>query len=309
MNIFTDIQNLPQIKNLVLTIGSFDGVHKGHKELLQAIQQKADEKHGQSGLVTFHPHPRLVLQPNKKQTIRLLNTLEEKLELLKSTGLQNVFVVPFSVDFANLSAQEYLQDFLVAKFHPKCLVIGYDHKFGKGRTGDYQLLEDNASKYGYELEQISQQKLEDITYSSTNIRKLLLTGDIVEANKMLGYEYFIQGIVAHGDKRGREIGYPTANIEINNDYKLIPANGVYAVQTEVEGKIYNGMLNIGTRPTFNGEKKQIENHLFDFSESIYGHHIKIKFIGRLRNEKRFNSVLDLQTQLTDDKKRAIALLQ
>lgn len=309
MKIYTDFSSIPNIENLVLTIGSFDGVHLGHQALIRAINEKAKSFGGESGLLTFHPHPRLILQPAKKDSIRLLTTIEERIDLLKQTGLDHLFIVPFSVDFANMPAENYIEDILVNKFSPKHLVVGYDHKFGKNRTGTIDLLKRYEQKFGYSVEQINRQQIEDITYSSTNIRNLLLQGNIKEANDLLGYPYETTGYVVHGEKRGEQLGFPTANIEVKNVNKLIPGKGVYAVRTIIDNTTYNGMLNIGTRPTFDGVNKTIENHIFAFRKNIYGWKVKIRFYNKIREEKKFNSSQELKEQLKTDKLEAQEILK
>lgn len=308
MKIFNNLDSIPTINNLVLTIGSFDGVHRGHQKLISTIHQKARAINGESGLMTFHPHPRMVIQPAKKDSIQLLTTIEERIRLLEKTGLDNLFIVPFSVDFANMPAKDYIKNILVGKFSPRHLVIGYDHKFGKNRDGDIHLLRQFQEKYSYSIEEISKQRTENITFSSTNIRNLLLEGNIEQANDLLGYTYEIKGIITHGDKRGRQLGFPTANIQVINKEKLIPGKGVYAVQTEVDGNFYNGMLNIGTRPTFDGVNKTIENHIFAFQKNIYGFKVRLRFYGKIRSETKFNNQDELKEQLSKDKAQAKRLL-
>lgn len=306
MTIHRRLEDIPFIENLVLTIGTFDGIHKGHQELIQSINHKAREINGQSGLITFHPHPRQVLQPNAN--IQLLTTLEERIEALQKTGLDHLFIVPFSADFSNQTAEEYIEEFLVKNFHPKHIVIGYDHKFGKGRTGNIDLLDQYKEKFGYQIDQISQQKLETITYSSTNIRQALQEGNIKKANQMLGYNYRLTGIVSHGEKIGRTLGYPTANIKLFNQRKLIPQKGVYAVKVDIFDRQFDGMLNIGNKPTFDKNEKTIEVHLFNFSEEIYGHQLTIEFLSKLRNEQKFNSKEELINQLKQDEQQAREIL-
>lgn len=308
MKIYSDLASIPKIENLVLTIGSFDGVHKGHQALIKAINQQAKEINGHSGLMTFHPHPRMILQPAKKDSIQLLTTMEERIDRLQQTGLQNLFIVPFSVDFANMLPEQYLQEVVVNTFSPKRLVIGYDHKFGKNRAGNINLLRKYESTYGYKVQEIGRQQMNDITYSSTNIRNLLLTGNIIEANKLLGYNYSLQGVVTHGDKRGREIGFPTANIQLLDEEKLIPQQGVYAVKTTVNDQEYNGMMNIGFRPTFHGMNKTIENHIFAFEKNIYGYTVKVEIVAKIREEQKFENSEALQQQLAKDKQVAMDCL-
>lgn len=307
MQIYNGIKEYKKIDNLVLTIGTFDGVHLGHQELLSTINAKAKEVNGSSGLLTFHPHPRTVIR-KYGNTIKLLTPIEEKLKKLEQAGIDHVIIQPFSLDFANQPAEEYVKDVLVDGIGAKHIVIGYDHQFGKNREGDIDLLKELGQVYDFKIHQIEKKQIEDITYSSTSIRKYLEKGEVSQAAKLLGEHYGIEGIVVHGDKRGRDIGYPTANINIEHDEKLVPAKGVYAVITEFNGKNYKGMLNIGTRPTFDGKTKTIENVLFGFNGNLYGHNIKTKFVHSIRSEYKFASVEDLKTQLKQDEQIAKELL-
>ena len=267
MRIFKDIQNLPAFTNSVLTIGSFDGVHYGHQQILKHINRLAKEVKGESILITFHPHPRLVLGSSKNNQLFLLNTIEEKLNLLRNNQIDNVIMVPFTRDFSQQSPEAYVKDFLVDHFQPKIIVIGYDHKFGKNRKGDLSMLQIMAKSCHFEVEEISQQQIKELSVSSTKIRNALLNGKVNLANHLLGYTYKIKGYVVKGNQLGRKIGFPTANIKVEDDYKLIPANGVYAVNLSINKTYYIGMLNIGLRPTIDGEYKTIEVHIFDFDKN------------------------------------------
>lgn len=297
-----------QVNDLVLTIGTFDGVHRGHMTLLESIKQIASSAGGQSGLLTFHPHPRLILNPESSTRIYLLNTIEERIDRLRQAGIDHLYVMPFSVDFANMNAEQYVRDFLVNEIGFSHLVIGHDHRFGKGRSGDYALLENLSSEFNYELQQIEKQQLDNITFSSTAIRQRLLAGKVQEANEILGYAYEVQGVVVHGEQRGRTMNFPTANIEPLNMHKLIPETGVYVSKTVVNDKEYAGMLNIGTRPTFDGTHKTIENHLFGFDGDLYGCHLRVKFLKKLRDEQKFDSKMQLQEQLVEDREMALGWL-
>ena len=305
MNLYRDINLLPQFYNTVLTIGSFDGVHKGHVQVIKQIIKAAKNIDGTAVLITFYPHPQQVVQNNNKPLL-LLNTPGEKYELLKQAGILNIIEVPFNTAFAALSADDYIAEFLVQKFNPKIIVVGYDHKFGNKRTGNFSLLKSNEHKYGYLVNEIPAHLLQQVTISSTKIREALLLGHIEIAETLLGYPYFFSGQVIMGNQLGRTIGYPTANLYIEDEHKLIPANAVYAVQIQWQNKLYRGMMNIGVRPTVGGTTRSIEVNIFDFTTDIYGETLKITFIKKIRNEVKFNSLSELKTQLNIDK---IAALQ
>lgn len=308
MQIHNGIHTFNQIKNSVLTIGTFDGVHLGHQALLSTINQKAKAIHGESILLTFHPHPRTVIRKHG-ETIKLLTPIKEKIKKLESIGIQHLIIQPFSLDFANQQAEEYVKEVLIDGIGPKQIIIGYDHQFGKNREGDIELLKKIGQEHDFIVDQIGKKEIDDITYSSTNIRTYLSEGKVDKAAQLLGYHYEIEGIVVHGHKRGRDIGYPTANIQVDDLDKLIPSKGVYAVITEYNNKRYKGMLNIGTRPTFDGKLKTIENVLFDFNGDLYGHKIKTKFIMPIRPEYKFNSVDELKSQLILDELKARDILK
>lgn len=302
MEVYKNITSLPPFKNAVITIGTFDGVHMGHKQIITQLLKEAKEVAGTAIVITFHPHPKQVVTSTKK-SISILNNQEEKYQLLHEAGIEHIVVVPFTKDFAVQSAEAYIKDFLVEKFHPHTIIIGYDHKFGNGRSGDYHLLENEAVKYGYIVKEIPEHILQDVTISSTKIREALLTGDIETANEFLGYPYFFSGLVIQGNKLGRTIGYPTANLQVMDAEKLIPANGVYAVEVSVEGISGNfkGMMNIGVRPTVDGTNRVTEVNIFDFDETIYGKHVKVSLKKRLRSEVKFNGLDALKAQLAKDK--------
>lgn len=289
MRIFRNLDALPSFNNSVITIGTFDGVHVGHQKILTRIKQLAETCGGESIIITFHPHPRLVINP-QDDTLRLLNTIDEKTALLEKFGVQNVVIVPFSRDFSEQSADDYIRKFLVSNFSPKWIVIGYDHKFGKNRTGDYHLLEKLKSELGYSLEEITKETLEHIDISSTKIRQALNEGQINLANELLGYRYTLQGTVVRGFQRGRELGYPTANLQINDEHKLIPCTGIYAVRVMVNGIAHQGMMSIGYNPTFNGSTKTIEVNILDFDQDLYGTTLTVEFVEYLRGELKFESV-------------------
>lgn len=307
MRVFKNLENLPRFKNAVLTIGTFDGVHKGHQKILDRIAALARANGGESILVTFNPHPRFVLQPGNKE-LKLLNTLEEKIALLDTYGLDNLVVAPFSKAFSQLPALAYMKNFLVENFHPHTIVIGYDHHFGINRSGNIDLLREYAPIFKYQVEQISKETIEDIDVSSTKIRKALLSGDIETGEQLLGHPYILSGYVIKGKQIGRTIGFPTANIQLGVDYKLIPQTGVYAVYVKIGDKRFKGMLNIGFRPTVAGSEKTIEVHLLDFNEDIYGEELEIQLVKRLRDETKFANLEELKAQITKDKVEAINCL-
>lgn len=302
MKVYKDTSQLPVFKNAVITIGTFDGVHLGHMQIIRQLKEEAVKVDGTPVLITFYPHPKQVVASQKKP-IFILNTPEEKYELLHKAGIGHIVVVPFNTEFANQPALSYISDFLVDKFHPHTIIIGYDHRFGKNREGDYKLLEQEASKFGYTVKEIPERILQDVTISSTKIREALLAGDIDTANEFLGYRYFFSGKVVEGNKLGRTIGYPTANLQVQDEEKLIPANAVYAVDVEIENMpgIYKGMMNIGVRPTVDGTKRAIEVNIFDFDKDIYGSNVKVYLKKSLRGEVKFNGLDALKAQLAKDK--------
>lgn len=307
MQVHRDLQHLPDFRNAVITIGTFDGVHSGHQYILQQLHEAAEACNGETVIITFDPHPREVLAPHDRN-VRLLTTLDEKIRLLEQRGIHHVVVVPFTKAFSELSAQAYVEDFLIRTFRPHTIIIGYDHRFGHNREGGLELLEAEQQKFGFRLLEIPQQVVHNLAVSSTKIRQSLQDGAIQLANELLGYPYFLHGTVVHGDKMGRQLGFPTANIRLNDDRKLIPAQGVYAVTVETGGRKLKGALNIGTRPTFNGTELRIEVYILDFDEDIYGADIKVSFLDYIRSDKKFDSVDALVLQMKNDveKTRIIA---
>lgn len=319
MQVHYQLEQLPAFKNAIVTIGTFDGVHTGHQQILHQLVAHAQENNGEAVLVTFHPHPRLIVGNFNNQPIKLINTLEERLERIAVTGIHHVVVVPFTADFANQTAEAYIRNFLVEKFQPHTIVIGYDHRFGKGRTGNFQLLESYKDQYCYCLKEIPAEILHNNNISSTLIRKLTSEGNIEEANYLLGYSFYFEGTVIKGNQLGRTINYPTANIAIQDSDKLIPGNGVYAVTIEAahclaSGKssfptgIYKGMMNIGVRPTVDGTKQTIEVNIFNFDEDIYDASIRITVHQLLRTEQKFSGLDALKNQLGLDKEVALKAL-
>ncbi len=309
MRIHTDIDNLPHFKKAVITIGTFDGVHMGHRQIIEKLKAEAKKNDGESVIITFHPHPRKVVS-SAILGIRLLNTLSEKAELIEQLGIDHLVIVPFSDVFANMSAEEYIKDFLIEKFHPHTIIIGYDHRFGRGRLGDYKLLEKKAKEYNYQLKEIPKHVLDDIAISSTNIREAVLHCDCKTASSLLGYNYFFSGEVVHGNKLGRKLGYPTANIHVADEEKIIPGNGIYAVYAQPEGytEKLKGMMSIGFRPTVDGKKRVIEVNIFDFDKEIYGQKLKVYLKKYLREEKKFDTLDELVKQMDQDKLDSLAVL-
>jgi riboflavin kinase/FMN adenylyltransferase len=307
MQVHYDITQLPVFKNAVITIGTFDGVHSGHQQIINTLKSAAAEAGGESVIITFHPHPRKVVS-SAVTGIRLITTLTERIELIAKAGVDHLVVVPFTDYFANQTAEEYICDFLVDKFHPHTIIIGYDHRFGKDRSGDYKLMETQAALYNYRLMEIPVHLLDTIKVSSSNIRNAILQGHIEEANKLLGYQFFFEGEVMHGDKIGRTIGYPTANLKSTDEEKIVLDDGIYAVYTEVAGTRYKAMMSIGFRPTVNGKKRVVEVNLFDFEKEIYGSIIRVYVVKYLRSEVKFNGLEELKQALHQDKENSLAVL-
>ncbi len=309
MKIHRDIEHLPAFKNAVITIGTFDGVHMGHRQIIDKLKSEAKANNGETVIITFHPHPRKVVS-SAILGIRLINTLEERIELLEGLGIDHLVIVPFTDAFANQPAEDYVKDFLLDKFHPNTIIIGYDHRFGRDRLGDYRLLEKMAATHNYKLKEIPKHILENISISSTNIREAILHSDIATANSLLGYEFFFSGEVVHGDKLGRKLGYPTANLKIQNEEKIIPGNGIYAVYAQPEGaaKKLKGMMSVGFRPTVDGKKRVVEVNLFDFDKEIYGQSLKVYVKKFLREEVKYDSLEALVKQIDQDKINSLQVL-
>jgi len=304
MRIFNSIGRLPDFSNTVFTQGTFDGVHLGHQKILKRLKDETEKAGGESVLLTFWPHPRLFLFPEDNE-LKLLQTLEEKIEELEKAGVDNIVVLPFTKEFSQMMPEEFIKDFLVNSLNIHTAIIGYDHRFGRNREGDINLLKSHQSQYNYKVLEIGPEDIDDITISSTKIRNSLLSGDVDTANAYLGRPYSFSGKVVHGKKLGRTIGYPTANLDIDHPNKLIPAIGVYAVQCKVEGQVFGGMMNIGNNPTVVGKDFSIEVNIFDFSADIYDKVVEIFVIARLRDEKKFGNLEELALILQLDKKNAL----
>jgi riboflavin kinase/FMN adenylyltransferase len=296
-----------QLKQTIITIGTFDGVHLGHQSILKKVVEAKENNTYESSLLTFFPHPRMVLQQDT--SIKLLNTIDEKAELLDKFGIDNLIIHPFDAAFSNLSAEEFVKEILVDRLNIHKIIIGHDHRFGKNRTADIGDLISFGKKYGFEVEQINAHEIDEIAISSTKIRKALMEGNIKLANQFLGYSYFISGKVIEGKKIGRTLGFPTANIQINESYKLLPKNGVYIVFSEINDIPYFGMMNIGNNPTIGENEQSIEVHYFDMSENIYNKKLKISILEHIRDERKFNSLSDLQAQLEKDKLFSLNYIQ
>ena len=309
MQVHRDIENLPGFRKAVITIGTFDGVHAGHRQIIDKLKVEAHNINGESVIITFHPHPRKVIS-SAILGVRLINTLDEKIEVLTSLGVDHLVIVPFTDAFANQPAEDYIGNFLFEKFHPDTIIIGYDHRFGRERLGDYKLLEKTASRYGFKIKEIPKHILDEIAISSTNIREAILHNDIEVANKLLGYTFFFEGEVVHGNKLGRQLGYPTANLKVQDTEKIIPGDGIYAVYAEVIGESsqYKGMMSIGFRPTVDGKKRVIEVNVFDFDKEIYGKTMRVYVRKFLRAEVKFNNLEDLVKQIDQDKIDSLQVL-
>lgn len=302
MKIFNSIKSFSTSKATIVTIGTFDGVHIGHNKILEQITKSAHKLNCESLVLTFFPHPRMVLQEDSE--MKQLNTLDEKIALLDDLGIDNLVVHPFDKEFSRLTAEEFVKEVLVAVFKIKKIIIGHDHRFGRNRTANIDDLIGFGGTYGFEVEQISAEAINEVSISSTKIRNALIEGNIELATTYLGYNYSIAGTVSKGKQLGRTIGFPTANIKIEEQYKLIPLNGVYIAKANIDGNIVFGMMNIGTRPTVDGTTQTIEINLFDFNQDIYNQKITISFLHRMRSEQKFESVDSLKMQLNIDKTAA-----
>ena len=306
LKIFHSINDFTSTKKTILTLGTFDGVHIGHKKILNKLTQNTENEKYESLVLTFFPHPRMVLQEHSD--IKLLNTINEKIDLLEKIGIENLVIHPFDEMFSRLTAEEFVSTILVDRFHIHKIIIGHDHRFGRNRTADIDDLTAFGKQYDFEVEQISVQEINDISVSSTKIRNALLDGDMALANEYLGYEYFLTGKVIKGKQLGRTIGFPTANLKIEENYKLIPQNGVYVIQSIINQKTVFGMMNIGFNPTVDGKNQSIEIHYFDFNADLYNHEIRVSILKRIRSEQKFESVDLLKEQLEKDKKTALNYL-
>ncbi len=331
MQVYHDIQEFKPLQNAVVTIGTFDGVHLGHRKIISRLQEVARQTGGETVILTFFPHPRMILHP-EDQNLKLITTIAEKADLLADLGIDHLIITPFSRDFSNLSAEEYIREILVNKIGTKKIVIGYDHRFGKDRSGGLAELQQFSSVYNYEIEEIPEQDINEVAVSSSRIRKSILNGETNLANQFLGYAFFITGKVIRGDQIGRTLGYPTANLFIEESYKLIPADGIYAVEIRVmseergvenqkddslfsapasplpapQTSLLKGMAYIGHRPTINGMTRNIEVNIFDFNQDIYNQTLKMSFHSFIRHDIKFAGLKELTEQLGRDKESVLA---
>lgn len=299
MKIYHSIEDFPSDVNTIVTIGTFDGVHKGHQIIINRINEIAKKEAMESVVLTFDPHPRHVIYPDD-QELRLIHTLEEKIEALRKTGVQNLVLHKFTKEFSRTESVNFIRDFLVTKLNMKYMVVGFDHHFGKNRQGTFDNLIELSDAYGFKIEKIKPQNIGEVTISSTKIRNAILEGDCKKANTYLSANFSITGKVVQGNKIGSSIGYPTANIEIENQWKILPKNGVYAVKILLKNQQYFGMLNLGNRPSISDDSFAIEVHLFDFNATIYNEELKIEFIQRIRDEQQFSDLEKLKSQLKID---------
>lgn len=307
MKIYRNINDFVAVENAIVTIGTFDGVHLGHQAILKKMIADAREINGETVVVTFYPHPRIVLHIDSSN-LRFISNQDKKIQRLEQIGIDNLIIIEFTKEFSRTSSENFIKEYIVDKIKPAKLIVGYDHHFGKNRIGDFKLLYDLGQRFSFKVERIGAQDVENIAVSSTKIRKALEAGDVLKANKLLGYHYAICGKVVHGNEVGRTIGFPTANIETPNEYKLITAGGVYACRVDLNGKTFDGMGNIGYRPTVANGEITVEVHIFNFNQEIYGEEICISFIDRIRDEHKFENLQALKEQLEKDKVKAIEVL-
>ena len=329
MNIIRHISQIRDIPHAVVTIGTFDGVHLGHQAIFKEMKRMAEEVQGETVVVTFHPHPRQVLQIGT-ETLRFICTQEEKMRKFEEFGIDHVVIIPFTKEFAATPSEQFIKEYIIDHLHPAVMVVGYDHHFGKNRIGDFEMLHRLGSQFGFKTVQVEAQYINNVSVSSTKIRNALATGNVALANQLLGYPYSVSGEVVNGNKIGRTLGFPTANLDIPNEYMMIDNPGVYACQTEVGGKMYQAMTNTGTRPTIKGMVEsgklkvesgklktensplstfnfplKIEVHILEFEGDLYGQNLKVWFLERIRDEVKFSGLEALKTQLERDREQVI----
>lgn len=307
MKVIDDLSEKHSFRNAVVTSGTFDGVHVGHRKILKHVIDLANSSGGESVVITYWPHPRFVLG-NGWGSLKLLTTFAEKADVLAESGIDFLVKLPFTRKFSEMSSKSFIEDILINKIGTKKLVIGYDHRFGKNREGSFDYIKENQRQFGFDVDEIPRHDIDNVTVSSTKIRQALAEGQIEESSKLLGRDFSINGIVVKGDQLGRTMGFPTANISVQEEFKLIPRDGVYAVTVTINGETFKGMLNIGKRPTLNGAKHQIEVNIFNFSKDIYGLNVGIQFKKFLRAEAKFEGLDALKKQLYNDKEVALAVL-
>jgi len=308
MKIYNHIDEFTPLKNAIVTIGTFDGVHQGHRQIIAGIKELARQTGGETVILTFFPHPRMIIHP-EDQTLKLISTIHERAALLEQLGVDHLIITPFSRDFSNQLPEAYIRDILVNKIGTRKIIIGYDHRFGKDRQGGLADLQQAGPVYGFEVIEIPEQDIDHVAVSSTRIREALLRSDIEQANTFLGYPFFITGKVIRGNQIGRQIGYPTANLLVEESYKIIPADGIFASKVEIAGQTYQGMSYIGHRPTINGMTRNIEVNIFDFNQDIYNQTVKMNFIHFVRHDVKFSSLEGLKEQLAQDRLDVLALLR
>ena len=307
MKTYYDIESFKKVPNAVVTIGTFDGVHRGHQEILKNMVNRAKEIGGESVVVTFYPHPRQVL--SNDSNIRFISTQKEKIYRLETLGIDNLIIINFTKEFAAIPSEKFITDYVVKNIHPAVLIIGYDHHFGKGRTGDFEMLNELGSQYHFKVEKIQEQDVDNVAVSSTKIRQFLENGDIKNANKLLGYEFSYTGKVVHGQQVGHKMGYPTANIEVAKEFQLIERQGVYATFVDFDGKSYPSMTYIGKRPTMHDNRPQsIETHIIGLEKNLYDKEIKIRFVDFVRDDEKFDNFEALKRQIGIDEQRIINIL-
>jgi riboflavin kinase/FMN adenylyltransferase len=303
MKVYQGADNFPQLSNVVLTMGTFDGVHFGHRKILKRLQGATESKKGNSVVMTFYPHPRTVLFPDQTN-LRLLSTIEEKIELLESIGIQHLIIQPFTIEFSKLTHRQFVKEYLIEKINMKSMVVGYDHQFGHNRQGNFDELLKLSSEFNFEVEKIPEQDIDEVVVSSTKIRNALQSGNVAYANQLLTYQYPISGKVVKGNQVGRQIGFPTANLFLSDLFKLIPADGVYSCRVIYKNEILKGVISIGNRPTFNDSKKSIEVHILDFNADIYDETLKVEFVDFIRSQNKFSNVEELIQQIKLDIQKA-----
>jgi riboflavin kinase/FMN adenylyltransferase len=303
MKVYQGLDNFPHLSNIVLTMGTFDGVHYGHRKILKRLKDAAELKKGQSVVMTFNPHPRAILFP-EQTNLRLLSTIDEKIELLDSIGIEHLIIQPFTIEFSRLSHRQFVDEYLMQKVNMKSMVVGYDHQFGHNRQGNFDELLKLSKEFDFEVEKIPEQDIEEVVVSSTKIRNALQSGSISFANQLLTYNYSVSGKVVKGNQVGRTIGFPTANLQLEDSFKLIPADGVYSCFVNYNSSRLKAVVSIGNRPTFNDNKKSIEVHILNFDKNIYDEILKIEFVDFIRTQHKFEKVEDLILQIKSDITRA-----
>lgn len=308
MQVYRDLREIPEFHLAVVTIGTFDGVHRGHQQILEQMKAVAESVSGDTVIITFDPHPREILHAADHPP-KLLNTLEEKIRLLEQAGIGHLVVIPFTLEFSRLSPEQFIEDFLVRHFKPYAVIIGYDHRFGHDRAGNIELLEKYSSRCGFRVVEIPRQLVHQVAVSSTRIRQYILEGRVGLASELLGYPYFFSGQVVHGQQLGRSMGYPTANLEPSSSRKLLPADGVYLIRVKPNfEKSHDGLLSIGDRPTFSGNTRQIEAYLFHWNKDLYGQMIEVVVLDFIRPQVRFDSADELKHQMDQDTETAQQLI-